>query len=90
MWCRAVLIATAAIATAAVGWRAPANAQSPVAAATTVPISPVISADYQYGDGWEWSKTVLRCIPAPTAAATACAGRLPLPHDRERADPARP
>jgi hypothetical protein len=67
MFLRAALI-TAAIATATVGWAAPSNAQPPVAAATTLPISPVIAADDQCGDGWEWSKTVDGCIPIPTAA----------------------
>ena len=70
---RATLI-SAAIATATVGGVAPSNAQSPVAPATTVQISPVISAEDQCGDGWEWSKTGGRCIPVPTAAPTAPPG----------------
>jgi Protein of unknown function (DUF3761) len=69
MFFRATLIA-AAIATATVGWASPTNAQSPIAAAITAPSSPVISLDDQCGDGWEWSKTVGRCIPVPTAAPT--------------------
>ncbi len=45
-----------------------------IAAAITAPTSPVISADDQCGDGWEWSKTVGRCVPVPTAASTAPPG----------------
>lgn len=74
MFFRAALV-LAAIAMATVGWASPTNAQSPVAAAITAPSSPVISVDDEpgddeCGDGWEWSKTVGRCIPAPTAAPT--------------------
>jgi hypothetical protein len=68
MFLRAALIA-AAIATATVGWAAPPNARSSLAAAT-LPISPVISADDQCGDGYEWSKTIGACIPVPTRAST--------------------
>lgn len=70
---RATLIG-AAIATAIVGWASPVNAQSPIANAVTAPSSPVISVDDECGDGWEWSKTVGRCIPVPTAASTAPPG----------------
>src|SRR5690242_13528745 len=73
MFLRAALSA-AAITTAAVGWGAPSNALSHVAAASTLSISPVISADDQCGDGWEWSKSVGHCIPVPTAAPTAPPG----------------
>ena len=66
---RAALIA-AAIATAAIGWAPSSNAYSPIALTVTAPAAPVISADDQCGDGMEWSKTVGRCIPAPTAAPT--------------------
>jgi hypothetical protein len=73
MLLRAALIA-AVIATVPVGWAAMSYAQAPIAAATTAPTFPVISADDQCGDGWEWSKTVGRCIPVPTAAPAAPAG----------------
>jgi len=66
---RATLIA-AAMATATVGWASPANAQTPIAATVTAPTSPVISADDQCGDGYEWSKTSGACIPVPTRAST--------------------
>lgn len=75
MFLRVTLTAAAAIATATVGWASPANAQSPIAEAITAPTSPVFSADDpaddECGDGWEWSKTIGRCIPVPTAAPTA-------------------
>jgi hypothetical protein len=45
-----------------------------IAAAGTAPTSPIISADAQCGDGYEWSKTVGSCIPVPTAAPTAPPG----------------
>jgi Protein of unknown function (DUF3761) len=73
MFLRATVVA-AAVATATVGWAAPSNAQSPIAAATTAPTSPVISADDECGDGWEWSKTGGRCVPVPAAAPTAPPG----------------
>ena len=65
---RATLVA-AAIATAMVGWASPTNAQSPITTAITAPSFPVISVDDECGDGWEWSKTVGRCIPVPAAAS---------------------
>jgi Protein of unknown function (DUF3761) len=71
MFLRAALIA-AVIATVPVGWAA--TSYAPIPAATTAPTSPVISADDQCGDGWEWSKTVGGCIPVPTAAPTAPPG----------------
>jgi hypothetical protein len=40
------------------------------AASISAPTSPVISADDQCGDGYEWSKTVGTCIPVPTRAST--------------------
>lgn len=63
----------AAFVMATVGWASSTSAQSPVAAAITAPTSPVISVDDEpgddeCGDGLEWSKTVGRCIPVPTAA----------------------
>jgi hypothetical protein len=67
MFFRATLIGVA-IATATVGWASPVNAQSPIATAITAPSSPVISVDDECGDGWEWSKTIGRCIPVPAAA----------------------
>jgi hypothetical protein len=73
MFLLAALIA-AVIATVPVGWAAAAYAQASVAAATILPITPVISADDECGDGWEWSKTVGRCVPVPTAAPTAPPG----------------
>jgi hypothetical protein len=73
MLLRAALIA-AVIATVPIGWAATSSAQAPVAATTTAPTSPVISADDQCGDGSESSKTVGRCIPVPTAAPTAPPG----------------
>ena len=73
MLLRAALIA-AVIATVPIGWAATSSAQAPDAATTTAPTSPVISADDQCGDGSEWSKTVGRCIPVPTAAPTALPG----------------
>jgi hypothetical protein len=73
MFLRAGLIA-AVIATVPVGWAAASYAQAPIAAATILPITPVISTDDECGDGWEWSKTVGRCIPAPAAAPTAPPG----------------
>jgi hypothetical protein len=73
MLLRAALIA-AVIATVPVGWAAMSYAQAPIAAATTAPTFPVISADDQCGDGWEWSKTAGRCIPVPTAAPAAPPG----------------
>ena len=79
MFLRVTLTAAAAIATATVGWASPANAQSPIAEAITGPTSPVFSADDpaddECGGAWEWSKTVGRCIPVPTAAPTAPAGQ---------------
>jgi hypothetical protein len=74
MLLRAALIA-AVIATVPIGWAATSSAQAPVAATTTAPTSPVISADDQCGDGSEWSKTVGRCIPVPTAAPRHRRGR---------------
>jgi Protein of unknown function (DUF3761) len=68
---RATLISTV-IATVPVGWAA--SYQAPIAGATTLPFAPVIPADDECGDGWEWSKTANRCIPAPTAAPTAPPG----------------
>jgi len=48
---------------------------APVASASIgAPTSPVISADDQCGDGYEWSKTVGSCIPVPTNAPTPPAG----------------
>ncbi len=73
MFLRVATLLAAAIATAN-GSTSPANAQSPIAAAITAPASPVISADDQCGDGYEWSKTVSSCIPVPTAAPTAPPG----------------
>jgi hypothetical protein len=73
MFLRAGLIA-AVIATVLVGWAVPSYAQAPIAGASTLPIAPVISTDDQCGDGWEWSKTANRCIPAPAAAPTAPPG----------------
>jgi hypothetical protein len=70
---RAALIA-AVIATVPVGWAAPCYAQAPMPGATTLPFAPVIATDDECGDGWEWSKTANRCIPAPTAAPTAPPG----------------
>jgi hypothetical protein len=47
---------------------------APIAVAMTAPVSPVIAADDQCGDGYEWSNTIGRCIPVPTAATTAPPG----------------
>ena len=47
------------------------------------PTSPVISADDQCGDGYEWSKTVGGCIPVPAAAPTAPPGATFLCVDGE-------
>ena len=56
MFLRVASLLAAAMATA-IGSTSPANAQSPIAAAISAPTSPVISADDQCGDGWEWSKS---------------------------------
>lgn len=47
---------------------------APIAVTLTAPTSSVIFADDQCGDGYEWSKTIGRCIPVPTAAPTAPPG----------------
>jgi Protein of unknown function (DUF3761) len=59
-----------ATGTAAIAWVLSTNALPAVAPAATAPAAPVIAVDDQCGAGMEWSKTVGRCVPAPTAAPT--------------------
>lgn len=82
MLLRAALI-PAIIATVPIGWAATSYAQAPIAGPTILPIAPVIATDDECGDGWEWSKTANRCIPAPTAAATPPQGATFLCVDGE-------
>jgi hypothetical protein len=46
---------------------------APIAVAITSS-APLVSADDQCGDGYEWSKTASTCLPIPSAAPTAPPG----------------